>query len=44
MHNNSISIVHDGEGYLHISWDHHNDPLRYARSIEPESIILGAKQ
>src|SRR5690348_14009306 len=30
---NCISIMTDGQGYLHIAWDHHNNPLRYARSI-----------
>jgi hypothetical protein len=34
---NSISIVTDGKGYLHLSWDHHNTSLKYARSIEPGS-------
>ncbi|WP_258105334.1 BNR repeat-containing protein [Marinoscillum sp. MHG1-6] len=38
---NSISIAVDGDGYLHVSWDHHNTPLRYARSIAPGSLILG---
>ncbi len=41
---NVICIMHDGLGYLHMSWDHHNDPLRYAVSVEPESIIIGDKQ
>jgi hypothetical protein len=27
----------DGDGYLHISWDHHGDPLHYARSKAPGS-------
>ncbi len=34
---NSISIVADGQGYLHLSWDHHGHPLRYARSKTPGS-------
>lgn len=34
---NTISIMTDGEGYLHIAWDHHNTPLKYCRSIEPGS-------
>ncbi len=38
---NVISIQVDGEGYLHISWDHHNNPLRYARSLAPESLEMG---
>lgn len=25
---NAISIMVDGAGYLHVSWDHHNNPLR----------------
>jgi hypothetical protein len=32
---NVISIIADGEGYLHISWDHHGNPLHYARSKTP---------
>jgi hypothetical protein len=30
---NSISIMFDGNGILHLAWDHHNSPLRYCRSI-----------
>lgn len=41
---NVICIMHDGNGLLHMSWDHHNDPLRYAVSVEPESIAMGEKQ
>ncbi|WP_207514952.1 BNR repeat-containing protein [Longitalea luteola] len=40
---NTISIITDGEGYLHISWDHHNNELRYARSISPGSLELTGK-
>lgn len=40
---NSISIMVDGEGYLHVSWDHHNHPLRYAKSISPGSLMLTDK-
>jgi len=29
---NTISIMVDGEGYLHMSWDHHGNQLRYCRS------------
>jgi hypothetical protein len=32
---NVISIIADGDGYLHVSWDHHNHPLRYVRSKSP---------
>lgn len=32
---NDISLIADGDGYLHLSWDHHGNPLRYARSKSP---------
>lgn len=35
---NVISLGIDGKGYLHISWDHHGNPLRYALSEEPGSL------
>lgn len=38
---NIISIMVDGNGYLHVSWDQHNQRLRYARSLEPEGLELG---
>lgn len=38
---NSISIIVDGDGFLHISWDQHASKLRYAKSIVPNSIELG---
>lgn len=41
---NSISLAVDGAGYLHVSWDHHNNPLNYARSVAPGSLELGSKQ
>ncbi len=40
---NSISIVTDGAGFLHIAWDHHNNPLNYCRSIAPGSLDLADK-
>lgn len=40
---NSISIMVDGDGYLHMSWDHHGNPLRYCRSKTPESLELTEK-
>lgn len=40
---NVISIMVDGTGYLHVSWDHHNNPLNYCRSTKPESLKLGPK-
>ncbi|MFD2033407.1 BNR repeat-containing protein [Belliella marina] len=41
---NSISIALDGEGYLHVSWDHHDNELRYAKSKAPYSLELGEKE
>jgi hypothetical protein len=40
---NTISIMVDGDGYLHMSWDHHNHPLRYCRSVAPGSLELTEK-
>ncbi|MFY0653201.1 MAG: BNR repeat-containing protein [Cyclobacteriaceae bacterium] len=40
---NSISIMVDGAGFLHMSWDHHNHPLRYCRSKSPGSLELTEK-
>ncbi|HEX5167974.1 MAG TPA: BNR repeat-containing protein [Cyclobacteriaceae bacterium] len=37
---NSISLMVDGEGYLHLSWDHHSQPLNYCRSVRPGSLTL----
>lgn len=41
---NAISIAIDGEGYLHISWDHHDTKLRYAKSKFPLSLDLGPEE
>ena len=35
---NSISIAVDGRGVLHLSWDNHNTPLRYAKGATPGSL------
>ena len=40
---NAISIMVDGEGYLHIAWDHHNNPLNYCKSVSPGSLQLTAR-
>ena len=40
---NVISLGLDGDGYLHMSWDHHNHQLRYVRSVAPGSLDLGEK-
>ena len=37
---NSISIMVDGDGYLHIAWDHHNNTLHYCKSVAPGSLEL----
>lgn len=38
---NVISMGVDGDGYLHVAFDHHGHPLRYARSVAPGSLQLG---
>lgn len=40
---NVICIMVDGDGYLHVSWDHHGHPIRYAKGIGPMSLELGDK-
>lgn len=41
---NVISIMVDGNGYLHMSWDHHNNQLNYCRSLEPFGLDMGEKE
>ncbi|MGD9928457.1 MAG: BNR repeat-containing protein [Mangrovibacterium sp.] len=38
---NVISLMVDGDDYLHLSWDHHNNPLNYCRGLEPEGLAMG---
>lgn len=38
---NGISIGVDGDGYLHVAFDHHGTPLKYCRSTAAGSIQLG---
>ncbi len=38
---NIISIGVDGEGYVHVAFDHHGSPLHYARSLKPGVLELG---
>ena len=38
---NVISIGVDGDGRLHVSWDHHGHPLHYCRAVSPGSLELG---
>ena len=40
---NAISIAIDGDGFLHVSWDHHDNELRYARSKKPLGLELSEK-
>jgi hypothetical protein len=37
---NSISIMVDGAGYLHMAWDHHANKLHYTRSKSPHSLDM----
>jgi hypothetical protein len=39
----AISIIVDGEGYLHLSWNHHNNKLHYSQSVAPGSLIMSAE-
>ena len=39
----SISIIVDGAGCLHVAWGQHNNPLNYAKSVAPGSLVLGNK-
>jgi len=41
---NSISLAVDGEGFLHLAWNHHDDALNYVRSKSPLSFDLGSPQ
>lgn len=40
---NTISIMVDGAGYLHLAWDHHGNPLNYCRSVSSGSLQLTDK-
>ena len=41
---NAISLAIDGNGYLHVSWDHHNSSLCYAMSKEPLGLKLSEEK
>lgn len=41
---NIISMMIDGKGFIHVSFDHHGNHLNYCRSVSPYSLILGDKQ
>lgn len=38
-----ISIITDGDGYLHCSWNHHGNALHYSKSIAPGSLQMAAE-
>ena len=40
---NVISLMVDGDGYLHVAFDHHGHPLNYCRSVAPHSLKLGRR-
>jgi len=40
---NTISIMADGDGFLHLAWDHHNNALRYCKSVAPGSLQMSDK-
>lgn len=41
---NVISLMVDGDGYVHVAFDHHNSRLRYSRGIAPHSVELGEEE
>ncbi len=40
----SISIIIDGDGFLHMSWNHHGNKLHYSKSIVPGSLKMEPEQ
>jgi len=40
---NTISIMVDGDGFLHMSWDHHGHKLNYCRSLKSGSLEMGPR-
>jgi len=41
---NTISLGVDGNGIVHIAWDHHNNDLNYAQTLSPGSLQLTARR
>lgn len=41
---NAISIAIDGDGVLHMAWDHHGRPLNYVRATAPGALSLGERR
>ena len=40
----SISIMVDGDGFLHLAWGQHNNSLNYAKAVKAGSLTMGDKQ
>ncbi len=40
---NTASLILDGSGFIHLAWGHHNQPLNYIRSTQPETLEFGDK-
>ena len=40
---NVISLMADGEGFLHLAFDHHNNSLHYSRSLAPGSLEMSVE-
>lgn len=41
---NVISMMVDGDGYLHLSFNHHGNKLNYCKSTVPSGLTLGEKE
>lgn len=41
---NTIALGVDGDGILHIAWDHHGNALNYAHGTAPGSLELGPRE
>ena len=41
---NVISMMVDGDGYLHLAFDHHGNKLNYCKSTAPGALTLGEKE
>jgi hypothetical protein len=39
----SISIMVDGNGYLHLAWGQHNNNINYAKALKAGSLAMGDK-
>jgi len=40
---NVISMMVDGDGYVHVSFDHHGNKLNYCKGVAPGSLEIGDK-